>query len=82
MRAGLFLVIGVLLGLLVTALLALHGGGAMETSALLGMPLGLLYGAVCLAARYPTHAAPLGRTGLGQVAATHGFGALISSGGL
>ncbi|HYV85045.1 MAG TPA: histidine kinase [Patescibacteria group bacterium] len=82
MRAGLFLVIGVLLGLLVTALLALHGGAAIETSALLGMPLGLLYGAVCLAARYPTHAAPLGRTGLGQIAATHGFGALISSGGL
>ena len=82
MRSGLFLVIGVLLGLLVTALLALHGGGPLETSALLGMPLGLLYGAVCLAARYPAHAAPLRRTGLGQVAATHGFGALISSGGL
>jgi sensor histidine kinase YesM len=80
MRSGLFLVIGVLLGLLVTTLLAVHGGGALETSALLGMPLGLLYGAVCLAARYPCRAAPLGRTGFGQIAATHGFGVLISAG--
>src|SRR5262249_16782391 len=81
MRAGLFLVIGVLLGLLVTALLFLHGAlVAPEVPGLLGLPLGLLFGAVGLAARYPCHAAPLGRTSLGQIVATHGCGALIASG--
>jgi hypothetical protein len=79
MRAGLYLSIGVLLGALVTALLALRGGVTLEEAAILGLPLGLVYAAVCLAARYPCHAAPLGRTSFSQIATTHVTAAAIAA---
>jgi len=79
MKAGLFLVVGLLLGLLVTALLG-AGGLPWVEAALLGLPLGMVFGAICLAARYPCQAAPLATTRPLRLAATHASAAAISVG--
>jgi two-component system, LytTR family, sensor histidine kinase AlgZ len=79
MKVGLFLVIGLLLGGLVTALLGAGGLPWLE-AALLGLPLGLVFGAICIAARYPCQAAPLASTGPLRLAAMHASAAAISVG--
>jgi len=79
MRVGLFLVVGLLLGWLVTALLG-AGGVPWVEAALLGLPLGMVFGAICLAARYPCQAAPLATTKPLRLAATHAGAAVISVG--
>src|SRR5262245_11573938 len=79
MRVGLFLIIGLLLGGLVTALLGAGGLPWLE-AALLGLPLGMMFGAICIAARYPCQAAPLATTGPLRLAGMHASAAAISVG--
>jgi hypothetical protein len=76
----LFVAIALLLACLVASLLALRGGAPWTEAVLLGLPLGLVYSAICIAARYPCRAAPLARTTAARVAATHGSAAVLSAG--
>jgi len=75
-----FVVVGVLLGGLVSTLLALRGGAAWDEGLLLGLPLGFVYAAICLAARYPCRAAPLTRTKAVGLGFTHAAAAILSAG--
>jgi hypothetical protein len=79
MRIGLYLVVGLLLGGLLTALL-LAGGVSWQEAGLLGLPLGMMFAAICVAARFPCQAAPLASTGPLRLAAMHATGALASVG--
>jgi len=76
----LFAAIGLLLASLVASLLSLRGGAPWGEAVLLGLPLGLVYAAICIAARYPCRAAPLARTGVARVASTHAAASLLSAG--
>src|SRR5262245_34844720 len=79
MRIGLFLVVGLLLGALVMALLG-AGGLPWFEALLLGLPLGMVFGAICLGARYPCRAAPLATTAPLRILATHASAAFASLG--
>jgi two-component system, LytTR family, sensor histidine kinase AlgZ len=79
MRIGLFLVVGLLLGGLLVALLV-AAGIPWDEAGLLGAPLGLVFGAICIAARYPCQAAPLATTGPLRLAGTHASAAVVSVG--
>jgi hypothetical protein len=79
MRIGLYLVVGLLLGGLLTALL-LAGGVPWQEAALLGLPLGMIFAAICIAARFPCLAAPLATTGPLRVAGMHATAAVASVG--
>ena len=76
MRIGLFLTIALLLGGLAATILALGGGAGWEEALLLGLPLGLVEGAIVLAARYPCQAAPLKASGMTRALATQATAAL------
>ena len=80
MRIGLFLTIALLLGGLATTILALGGGAGWEEALLLGLPLGLVEGAIVLAARYPCQSAPLRASGMTRALATQATAALASAG--
>jgi hypothetical protein len=75
-----FVVVGLLLGGLVATLLALRGGAAWDEGLILGLPLGLVFAAICLAARYPCRAAPLTRMAAVGVGGTHAAAAILSAG--
>ena len=75
-----FVVVGVLLGGLVATLLALRGGAAWDEGLILGLPLGFVFAAICLAARYPCRAAPLTRTAVAGLGVTHAAAAILSAG--
>jgi two-component system sensor histidine kinase AlgZ len=80
-RIGLFLTVSVLLGGLAATILALGGGTGWEEALLLGLPMGLVEGAIVLAARYPCQSAPIrGTTGMGRALATQATAALVSAG--
>ncbi|HKQ96426.1 MAG TPA: histidine kinase, partial [Candidatus Polarisedimenticolia bacterium] len=79
MRIGLYLVVGLLLAGLLGALL-LAGGVAWQEAALMALPLGMMFAAICVAARYPCKAAPLATTGPLRLAGTHATGAVASVG--
>lgn len=79
MRIGLYLVVGLLLGGLLVALL-LADGVPWQVAALLGLPLGMTFAAICVAARYPCLAAPLATTGPLRLAGMHAIGAVVSVG--
>ena len=75
-----FVAVGSLLGGLVAALLGLRGSASWDEALLLGLPLGFVLGALCLAARHPARAVPLAPGRLGRVAATHLSAAAVSVG--
>jgi hypothetical protein len=79
-RIGLFLTIALLLGGLAATILALGGGAGWEEALLLGLPLGLVEGAIVLAARYPCQSAPLRASGMTRALATQATAALASAG--
>ncbi|HEV8199133.1 MAG TPA: histidine kinase [Candidatus Polarisedimenticolia bacterium] len=79
MRIGLFLAVALLLGGLAATILALGGGTGWEEAIWLGLPMGLVEGAIVLAARYPCQSAPI-REGLGRALATQATAALVSAG--
>ena len=70
---------GLLLAALVASLLALRGGADWGGALLVSLPMGFVYSAICMAARYPCGAAPLGG-GVVRIALTHGGAALLSAG--
>jgi two-component system, LytTR family, sensor histidine kinase AlgZ len=76
----LFVAVGLLLACLVASPLALRGGAPWTEAVLLGLPLGLVYSAICIAARYPCRAAPLASTTAARIAGTHGTAAVLSAG--
>jgi two-component system sensor histidine kinase AlgZ len=78
-RIGLFLSVALLLGGLAATILALGGGTGWEEAIWLGLPMGLMEGAIVLAARYPCQSAPI-REGLGRALATQATAALVSAG--
>ena len=53
MKAMLFVAIGLLLGAIVATFLGLRGGAPWQEAMLLGLPLGFVQAALCLAARFP-----------------------------
>ena len=75
----LFAAVAMLLACLVAALLALRGGAPWGEAVLLGLPLGLVYAAICIAARYPCRAAPLAGATVARVAGTHAAAAILSA---
>ncbi|HZN01987.1 MAG TPA: histidine kinase, partial [Candidatus Polarisedimenticolia bacterium] len=79
-RIGLFLTIALLLGGLAATILALGGGAGWEEALLLGLPLGLVEGAIVLAARYPCQSAPLRASGMTRALVTQATAALASAG--
>jgi len=78
-RIALFLTVSLLLGGLAATILALGGGTGWEEAIWLGLPMGLVEGAIVLAARYPCQSAPI-REGLGRALATQATAALVSAG--
>jgi two-component system sensor histidine kinase AlgZ len=79
-RIGLFLTIAFLLGGLAATILALGGGAGWEEALLLGLPLGMVEGAIVIAARYPCQSAPLRASGMPRALATQATAALASAG--
>jgi two-component system sensor histidine kinase AlgZ len=79
-RIGLFLTIALLLGGLAATILALGGGAGWEEALLLGLPLGMVEGAIVIAARYPCQSAPLRASGMTRALATQATAALASAG--
>jgi two-component system sensor histidine kinase AlgZ len=73
----LFLAVGTLLGGLATTILGLRGGAPLDEALLIGLPLGFAQAALCMAARYPARAVPLGAGNLLKVAATHISAAMV-----
>jgi len=81
MRTVLFVAVGLLLGAIVATFLGLRGGAPWEEAVLLGLPLGFIQAALCLAARFPARAAPLAPGNVMRIAATHLSAAVVSTGG-
>jgi hypothetical protein len=82
-RLRLYLAAWALVGLLLTALLALAGGLGWREAAALGVPLALAFSQLALSAWYVCRAAPLGSAGaaaLGRAAITVGAAAVVASG--
>ena len=79
MRIGLYLVVGLLLGGLLAALM-LAAGLPWQEAGLLGLPLGMIFAAICVASRFPCLAAPLATTSPVRLAGTHLMAALASVG--
>src|SRR5262245_37035303 len=73
-----FVTAGMLLGGLAATLLGLGGGARWDEALWLGLPLGFLQAALCLAARFPARAAPLAPGRLVRVAVTHLSAAVVS----
>ena len=80
MRIGLFLTVALLLAGLAATILALGGGAGWEEALLLGLPLGMVEGAIVMAARYPCQSAPLRASGMTRALATQATAALASAG--
>jgi hypothetical protein len=80
MRPVLFIAVGLLLGALVASYLGLRGEAPWQEALALGLPLGIIQAALCLAARFPARAAPLGAGSWIRIAATHLSAAIVSTG--
>jgi hypothetical protein len=80
MRPILFIAVGLLLGALTTSTLGLRGEAPWQEALVLGLPLGFLQAALCLAARFPARAAPLAAGRWVRIAATHLSAAIVSTG--
>ncbi|MCI0656130.1 MAG: histidine kinase [Acidobacteria bacterium] len=81
MKPMLFGAIGLLLGAIVATFLGLRGGAPWQEAMLLGLPLGFVQAALCLAARFPARAARLAPGNAIRIAATHLSAAVVSTGG-
>lgn len=83
-RLGLYLAAWAPLGGLLTVLLAAvsetGGWGAWAPALVLSLPLALVYAFICLAAWNPCRSTPLETAGPSRLVATHGAGAVLSSG--
>ncbi len=75
-----YVAVGSLLGGLVAVLLGLRGSAPWDEALLVGLPLGFVLGALCLAARYPARAVPLAPGRLLRVGLTHLSAAAFSVG--
>jgi histidine kinase len=63
--------VGTLLGGLAATILGLRGGASLGEALLIGLPMGFAQAALCMAARYPARAVPLGAGRMFRVGATH-----------
>ena len=78
-RLGLYLLAWLFAGGLLSLALAFPEGGSALEGMALGLPLGLFYAFVSLAAWYPARAAPLRSAGALRQLVTHAAAALLSS---
>jgi hypothetical protein len=79
-RLGLYLLAWLFAGGLLSLALVFPGGGSALEGLALGLPLGLVYAFVSLAAWYPARAAPLRSAGVSRQLVIHAAAALLSSG--
>lgn len=78
-RVALYLVFWVLVGLLLTPLLASQASLALAASLILAVPLSVMYGSVCLSAWYVARSMPLGGRGAVRFAATAMTASIVSA---
>jgi two-component system, LytTR family, sensor histidine kinase AlgZ len=79
-RLALYLIAWITLAVLLALLVLEAGRTALASAVMLTLPPTLVYAFVCLAAWFPTRAAPLARTSLIKLVLTHVFAAVVLSG--